>query len=325
MTMDNVLTVENLSTHFNTGAGIAKAVENVSFSVKKGEMLGLIGESGCGKTTVAQSILRLIEYPGKVVSGKVLLNGIDLLQASQRDLENIRWKEISVIPQSAMNALNPAYTVGDQIIESIMIHEDVTRNEALQRACNLLEMVGIDRERWRSYPHEFSGGMKQRVAIAMALSCNPKLVISDESTTGLDVLTQAQVIGLIKKLQHEMQLSIIIISHDLPMVTAICDRIAIMYAGKIIEWGDTEDILNDARHPYARGLLDATPDLANPDKEVISIPGSVPNLINPPQGCRFHPRCANAIDRCKQEIPQFKEVQAGHYVACFLSEVDGNG
>lgn len=325
MTMDNVLTVENLSTHFITGAGIAKAVENVSFSVKKGEMLGLIGESGCGKTTVAQSILRLIEYPGKVVSGKVLLNGIDLLQASQRDLENIRWKEISVIPQSAMNALNPAYTVGDQIIESIMIHEDVTRNEALQRACDLLEMVGIDRERWRSYPHEFSGGMKQRVAIAMALSCNPKLVISDESTTGLDVLTQAQVIGLIKKLQHEMQLSIIIISHDLPMVTAICDRIAIMYAGKIIEWGDTEDILNDARHPYARGLLDATPDLANPDKEVISIPGSVPNLINPPQGCRFHPRCANAIDRCKQEIPQFKEVQAGHYVACFLSEVDGNG
>lgn len=320
--MENVLTVENLSTHFTTEKGTAKAVENVSFSVKKGEMLGLIGESGCGKTTVAQSILRLIEYPGKVVDGKVMLDGKDLVAATERELEDIRWKEISVIPQSAMNALNPVHSVGAQIMESILLHEKVSSKEALRRTKELLDLVGIDGERWKSYPHEFSGGMKQRVAIAMALSCNPKLVISDESTTGLDVLTQAQVIALIKRLQIELNLSVIIISHDLPMVTAICDRIAIMYAGKIIEWADTQDISEDARHPYAKGLLDATPDLANPDKEIISIPGSVPNLINPPQGCRFHPRCQFAMDRCKKEIPELKEVKPGHYAACFLEEVE---
>lgn len=322
MRMENVLTVENLSTHFTTEKGTAKAVENVSFSVKKGEMLGLIGESGCGKTTVAQSILRLIEYPGKVVDGKVMLDGKDLVAATERELEDIRWKEISVIPQSAMNALNPVHSVGAQIMESILLHEKVSSKEALRRTKELLDLVGIDGERWKSYPHEFSGGMKQRVAIAMALSCNPKLVISDESTTGLDVLTQAQVIALIKRLQIELNLSVIIISHDLPMVTAICDRIAIMYAGKIIEWADTQDISEDARHPYAKGLLDATPDLANPDKEIISIPGSVPNLINPPQGCRFHPRCQFAMDRCKKEIPELKEVKPGHYAACFLEEVE---
>lgn len=320
--MENVLTVQNLSTHFTTEKGTAKAVENVSFSVKKGEMMGLIGESGCGKTTVAQSILRLIEYPGKVVDGKVMLDGKDLVAATERELEDIRWKEISVIPQSAMNALNPVHSIGDQIIESILLHESVSRKEALRRTKELLDLVGIDGERWKSYPHEFSGGMKQRVAIAMALSCNPKLVISDESTTGLDVLTQAQVIALIKRLQIELDLSVIIISHDLPMVTAICDRIAIMYAGKIIEWADTQDILGDARHPYARGLLDATPDLADPDKEIISIPGSVPNLINPPEGCRFHPRCKFAMDICKKEIPELKEVKPGHYAACFLEEVE---
>lgn len=318
--MGDILTVEELSTFFTTGKGVAKAVENVSFSVKKGEMLGLIGESGCGKTTIAQSILRLIEYPGKIVSGKVILDGKDLVQASQKELEKWRWKEISVIPQSAMNALNPVYTIGDQIIESILIHENVSRNEAIKRTCDLLEMVGIDRSRWKSFPHEFSGGMKQRVAIAMALSCNPKLVISDESTTGLDVLTQAQVIGLIKKLQKELGLSVILISHDLPMVTAICDRIAIMYAGQIIEWATTKDILDDARHPYSIGLLNATPDLANLQKEVVSIPGNVPNLVNPPQGCRFHPRCIYAMERCKQEIPLLKEVKPGHYSACFLEE-----
>ncbi|MCD8511068.1 MAG: ABC transporter ATP-binding protein [Bacillus sp. (in: Bacteria)] len=298
--MDNILTVENLSTHFKTDKGIAKAVESVSFTLKKGEMLGLIGESGCGKTTVAQSILRLVEDPGRVVEGKVDLDGKDLASVSESELEKIRWKEISVIPQSAMNALNPVYTVGDQIIESILLHENISHKQALARTKELLEVVGIDGERWKSYPHEFSGGMKQRVAIAMALSCNPKLVISDESTTGLDVLTQAQVIALIKELQRNFNLSVILISHDLPMVTAICDRIAIMYAGKIVEWADTQDILQDARHPYAKGLLDATPDLANPDKEVISIPGSVPNLINPPKGCRFHPRCKYAMDICKQ-------------------------
>lgn len=323
--MNTVLSVENLSTYFKTDKGIAKAVENVSFSLNKGEMLGLIGESGCGKTTVAQSILRLIEYPGKVVSGRVLLNGRDLIKASEKELASLRWKEISVIPQSAMNALNPIFSVGDQIMESILLHENVSKREALQRTKTLLELVGIDGERWRSYPHEFSGGMKQRVAIAMALACNPKLVISDESTTGLDVLTQAQVIALIKSLQKKMDLSVILISHDLPMVTAICDKIAIMYAGNIVEWASTEDILKNPRHPYSQALLNASPDLSNPEKEVVSIPGSVPNLVDFPHSCRFHTRCPYAYDKCRQENPEFKEIKNGHYIACFLEEEGNHG
>lgn len=318
--MTAVLTVENLSTFFKTEKGIARAVENVSFSVEEGEMLGLIGESGCGKTTVAQSILRLIEFPGKVVAGSVHLNGRDLLKASDSELNSLRWKDLSVIPQSAMNALNPVYTIGDQIMEAILLHERVSKREALARTKTLLELVGIDGDRWKSYPHEFSGGMKQRVAIAMSLACSPKLVISDESTTGLDVLTQAQVIALIKNLQRKMDLSVILISHDLPMVTAICDKIAIMYAGKIVELASTEDILNDTRHPYSKALLQATPDLSDPDREVISIPGSVPNLVNIPQCCRFHTRCAFAFDRCRKETPEFREVKNGHFSACFLEE-----
>ncbi|MEH7226184.1 ABC transporter ATP-binding protein [Bacillus sp. JJ1566] len=313
-----VLSVENLSTYFKTDKGIAKAVENVSFTVEEGEMLGLIGESGCGKTTVAQSILRLIEYPGKVVSGSAKLNGIDLLKATESELYKLRWKEISVIPQSAMNALNPIYTVGDQIIEAIMLHEDIKKSEAILRAKKMLELVGIDGDRWKSYPHEFSGGMKQRVAIAMALACNPKLVISDESTTGLDVLTQAQVIALIKDLQRKLNTSVIIISHDLPMVTAICDKIAIMYAGNIVEWATTEEIIKNPIHPYSQALLKATPDLAEPDREVVSIPGSVPNLINFSKSCRFHTRCPHAFERCLKESPDLVEVKPGHYSACFL-------
>lgn len=320
--MNTVLSVENLSTFFKTDKGIARAVEDVTFSIEEGEMLGLIGESGCGKTTVAQSILRLIEYPGKVVAGNVFLNGKDLIKATDDELYNLRWKDISVIPQSAMNALNPVYTVGEQITEAILLHEKVSKAEALDRTKTLLELVGIDGARAKSYPHEFSGGMKQRVAIAMALACNPKLVISDESTTGLDVLTQAQVIALIKNLQKKMNLSVILISHDLPMVTAICDKIAIMYAGKLVEWATTDEIVNNPIHPYSKALLNATPDLSDPDREVVSIPGSVPNLVNIPKCCRFHSRCEFAFDRCRQETPEFKEVRPGHFAACFFKEGD---
>jgi peptide/nickel transport system ATP-binding protein len=318
--MNTVLSVENLSTFFKTDKGIARAVEDVTFSIEEGEMLGLIGESGCGKTTVAQSILRLIEYPGKVVAGHVFLNGKDLIKATDDELYNLRWKDISVIPQSAMNALNPVYTVGEQITEAILLHEKVSKAEALDRTKTLLELVGIDGARAKSYPHEFSGGMKQRVAIAMALACNPRLVISDESTTGLDVLTQAQVIALIKNLQKKMNLSVILISHDLQMVTAICDKIAIMYAGKLVEWATTDEIVNNPIHPYSKALLNATPDLSDPDREVVSIPGSVPNLVNIPKCCRFHSRCEFAFDRCRQETPEFKEVRPGHFAACFLKE-----
>ncbi|WLD92019.1 ABC transporter ATP-binding protein [Alkalihalobacillus sp. AL-G] len=320
--METILNVENLTAHYVTEKGEARAVEDVSFTVRKREMLGLIGESGCGKTTVAQSILRLLEYPGKIVSGKAVLDGNDLIQATEKELEKIRWSEISVIPQSAMNALNPIYTIGDQIIESIRTHNSIDKKEAIKRTKELLELVGIDGERWKSYPHEFSGGMKQRVAIAMALSCSPKLIISDESTTGLDVLTQAQIIALLKKLQLELDLSIILISHDLPMVTAVCDRIAIMYAGKITEWADTKDIVYDPNHPYTKGLLDATPDITQPDKKVSSIPGTVPNLIQPPAGCRFYSRCPYAMEKCNTNIPPLIQVKPAHYSACFLAEED---
>jgi peptide/nickel transport system ATP-binding protein len=322
--MNTILSVENLSTFFKTDKGIARAVEDVTFSIEEGEMLGLIGESGCGKTTVAQSILRLIEYPGKVVAGQVFLNGKDLIKATDDELYDLRWKDISVIPQSAMNALNPVYTVGEQITEAILLHEKVSKAEALDRTKTLLELVGIDGARAKCYPHEFSGGMKQRVAIAMALACNPRLVISDESTTGLDVLTQAQVIALIKNLQKKMNLSVILISHDLQMVTAICDKIAIMYAGKLVEWATTDEIVNNPIHPYSKALLNATPDLSDPDREVVSIPGSVPNLVNIPKCCRFHSRCEFAFDRCRQETPEFKEVRPGHFATCFLKE-EGNG
>ena len=320
--MSNILEVKNLTTHYFTAEGPAEAAGDVSFSVRKGEMLGLIGESGCGKSTVASSILRLIEYPGNIVSGEVFLDGKDLVSAKEKELEKIRWKDISVIPQSAMNSLNPVYTIGDQIIESILLHEDVTKKVALERTKSLLELVGIDKDRWKSYPHEFSGGMKQRVAIAMALSCNPKLIISDESTTGLDVLTQAQVMALMKDLQKRLDLSIIMISHDLPLVTSVCDRIAIMYAGKIVEWASTDDIVNDSRHPYSQGLLNATPNLLNPDKEVSSIPGTVPNLVNLPSGCRFKDRCQYAMNRCSEKSPALLDVKKDHHVACFLEEGD---
>lgn len=316
--MDKVLVVENLHTHFLTENGVVEAVEDVSFHLEKGEMLGLIGESGCGKTTVIQSILRLLEYPGKVVGGKAIMNGIDLLHAPMDQIEKLRWKTISVIPQSAMNALNPVMTIGDQIVEAILLHEKVTKGEAIKRTEYLLEIVGIPKQRRKSYPHEFSGGMKQRVAIAMALACQPQIVISDESTTGLDVLTQAQVIAVIKDLQKKMDLSIILISHDLPMVTAICERVAIMYAGKLVEWATTQQLLNNPQHPYSQGLLAATPDINNLDKECKSIPGTVPMLINPPKGCRFQTRCPSVMDKCKEHVPVMRKVQEGHYVSCFL-------
>ncbi|MED4779383.1 ABC transporter ATP-binding protein [Brevibacillus choshinensis] len=316
--MDKVLVVENLHTHFFTENGIVEAVEDVSFHLEKGEMLGLIGESGCGKTTVIQSILRLLEYPGKVVGGKAIMNGIDLLHAPMDQIEKLRWKTISVIPQSAMNALNPVMTIGDQIVEAILLHEKVTKEEAIKRTEYLLEIVGIPKQRRKSYSHEFSGGMKQRVAIAMALACQPQVVISDESTTGLDVLTQAQVIAVIKDLQKKMDLSIILISHDLPMVTAICERVAIMYAGKLVEWATTEQLLNNPQHPYSQGLLAATPDINNLDKVCKSIPGTVPMLINPPKGCRFQTRCPYVMDTCKEQAPVMRKVREGHYVSCFL-------
>jgi oligopeptide/dipeptide ABC transporter ATP-binding protein len=318
--MQKALEVKQLTVHYDTEYGVVEAVNQVSFVLEQGEMLGLIGESGSGKTTVVQSILGLIGSAGRVVEGEAILNGVDLLKASARELEKLRWKTVSVIPQNAMNALNPVMTVGEQIMEAILLHERISRKEALLRACQLLEMVHISKQSIKSFPHEFSGGMKQRVAIAMALACSPQVVISDEATTGLDVLTQAHIVGLIKDLQKTMQLSLIFISHDLPLVSAVCERIAIMYAGHLVELAPAKELISNPMHPYSQGLLQASPDLSNPAKVCRPIPGTVPMLIDPPAGCKFQSRCPQVMERCKKETPSLVEWKQGHWAACYLAD-----
>ncbi|MBS4021767.1 MAG: ABC transporter ATP-binding protein [Dethiobacter sp.] len=317
----SLLEVKELSASFYTKEGRVKAVEQVSFCLEKGEMLGLIGESGCGKSTLGLSLLRLIEKPGRIDAGNIMIDGVDIVQLKQEAMRKVRWKTISMIPQSAMSALNPTAPIGKQILEAIELHmPEIKKQQAIKKVKELLEWVGIDGDRWLHYPHEFSGGMKQRVAIAMALACDPKVVISDEATTGLDVLTQAQVIHLIKRLQAELGLSILVISHDLAMVTAICERIAVMYAGHLVEIGPTQKILCNPLHPYTRGLLSSNISLDS-DGARTSIPGSVPRLINPPPGCHFHPRCSQGKDICKVSIPRLRPVKDNeHQVACFFYE-----
>jgi peptide/nickel transport system ATP-binding protein len=312
-----LLRVENLATHFSTPRGTVKAVDGVSFTVQKGEILGLIGESGCGKSTIGLSLMRLIDHPGKIATGRVTLEETELVGLSPEKMRNIRWKKIAMIPQSAMNALNPVLTIGEQIAEPVRLHMGASKVEATKQARSLLELVGIDPDRWNNYPHEFSGGMRQRVCIAMALACRPQLIISDEATTGLDVMTQAQVVGLIRSLRETMGLSLIFISHDLPLVLDICDRVAIMYAGQIVEIRSTQELRETGgMHPYTRGLMQAFPPLFGPRTRAESIPGTVPSLITPPSGCRFQPRCYCSSDSCCNEMPAVRNVKGGGTVAC---------
>ena len=319
-----MLDVQNLTTYYIIRRGAVKAAENVSFKVQRAEAMGLAGESGCGKTTVALSLLRILPPNGKIMGGKIIFDGEDILSLSEKEMrERIRWKGISLIFQGAMNALNPVYKVGDQIVEAIILHEPrVSPYEAKKRAEKLFELVGIEPSRIESYPHEMSGGMKQRAMIAMALACNPKLLIADEPGTALDVIVQAQVLKLLKELKEKLGISIIMITHDLSMIAEICDSLAIMYAGNIVERGDVVSLFKRPLHPYTQGLIKAFPSLQSEKREMSSIPGSPPNLINPPRGCRFHPRCKFAMDICKRKTPKLKEVSKGHYVACFL--VDGD-
>ncbi|WP_432664539.1 ABC transporter ATP-binding protein [Wukongibacter baidiensis] len=312
------LEVENLQTFYNTKEGQVKAVDGVSFKLMKGEMLGLIGESGCGKSTVALSLLNVIQPPGKVVGGRVKIDDKDLIKLKEKEIMKIRWKDIALIPQSAMNALNPVYKIGKQIKEAILRHENISNKEAIEKTKQLLQSVGIDEKWYDSYPHKLSGGMKQRVIIAMALACDPKVIISDESTTGLDVLIQAQILGLLKNLQRDRGLSIILISHDLLMVTSICERIGIMYAGKLVEIGSTEEIMNNPRHPYTKALLNSQIQLEDYDKKCKPIPGFVPSLVSPPQQCRFYTRCDHCMEECRVSEPYYTEVSENHLVACFL-------
>jgi len=314
-----ILEVKNLTTYFETLQGYVKAAEDVSFTLKSGHTLGLAGESGCGKTTTALTILRLLPPNGKIIKGKIIFEGNDLLKLSEEEFrKTIRWKKISMIFQGAMNALHPTMTVGEQIAEAIMLHEQIKKKEALERAAKLLDLVGVGGERINRYPHEFSGGMKQRAVIAMSLACNPKLVIADEPTTALDVIVQAQVMKVMKELQQKLNLSMIIISHDLSLIAETCSEVAIMYAGRIVELSTARRIFKEPLHPYTQKLIMAFPSILGEKKELSTIPGFPPDLIDPPPGCRFHPRCQYATEKCRKESPLLSQVEEAHYVACHL-------
>lgn len=316
----SVLQLEGVTTHYRTLRGWVRAAENVSFEVGKGEALGLVGESGCGKTTVALSILKILPAGAKIRKGKILFDGNDLVPLNDTEMRKVRWKGVSIVFQGAMNAMNPVFKVGDQIIEAIRLHEpDVTKADAYKRTEALLEMVGVDASRVNNYPHEFSGGMRQRALIAMALACNPKLLIADEPGTALDVIVQSQVLQLMKSLKEKLGLSMVMISHDLSIVAEVCEKIAIMYAGNIVEYGDVESVFKEPLHPYTQGLLGAFPSIKGEKKKLISIPGQPPDLLHPPTGCRFHPRCPYAMEVCKKEVPVLQKQGSGeHTVACYL-------
>ena len=313
-----LLDVRDLHTHFKLSSGWVKAVEGVSFTLEKGESLGLAGESGCGKTTAALSILKLLPENGKIISGDILFDGRNLAKRTEYGMSRIRWKEISIIFQGAMNALNPVREVGKQIAEPIVLHEGISEKQAFVRVRELYDLVGISQKRVLDFPHQLSGGMRQRAMIAMALACNPKLVIGDEPTTALDVMVQAQILDLIARLRSELELSFILISHDLSVMAETCDKGVIMYAGEIVESGTTTDIFHGAAHPYTRQLIKSFPNIHEKREMVSSIPGDPPNLLEPPPGCKFCPRCSARLERCAHEDAALTEVSPGHFVRCHL-------
>ncbi len=315
-----LLDVENLTMHYETLRGNVQAVDDVSFQLHAKEALGLAGESGCGKTSTALTILRLLPWNAKILDGDITLEGESLIKMNDKDFrQDIRWSKISMIFQGAMNALHPTYTIGHQIAEAILKHERVSKEEAWERATKLIELVGMETERVNRYPHELSGGMKQRSITAMALACNPAIVIADEPTTALDVIVQAQVLNVMKELRTRLDISMIVISHDLSLIAETCNRAAIMYGGKIAELGDTEHIYKEPLHPYTEKLINAFPSVIGRKTELASIGGFPPDLLRPPPGCRFHPRCQYAMEICRKKQPPLTEIESRrHVVACHL-------
>ncbi len=314
---DTILDVRNLCVEYSAGRDVVKAVNNVSFSLKKGELLGLVGETGAGKTTTALSIMRLVpDPPGRITCGEILYNGENLLKKSKSAMRKIRGREISMIFQDPMTALNPMYTVGEQIAEVIRLHRKISRGEALKQACRMMEIVGIEGNRHAEYPHQFSGGMKQRIVIAIALACNPSLLIADEPTTALDVTIQAQVLELIERLKGEFNTSLILITHDLGVVAELCQKVAIVYAGSIVEYGSLDQIYNHTCHPYALGLFGAIPNFNESVHRLHPIPGLMPDPTKLPQGCAFAERCSEASEICHFGDIPVNEVANGHFVKC---------
>jgi oligopeptide/dipeptide ABC transporter ATP-binding protein len=321
---DLMLDIQGLKTHFYTEDGVVKAVDGVDLYVKRGETLGIVGESGCGKSVTSLSVMRLISQPGKIVDGKIVFDGDDLLGMTEREMTKIRGNRISMIFQQPTSCLNPVFKIGDQVAEVLNIHQDLGREAGWNRAIELLRMVGIPspERRAHSYPHEISGGQAQRVMIAMALACAPELLIADEPTTALDVTIQAQILDLMRDLKEKTGTSIMLITHDLGVVAEMCERVVVMYAGSVVEEADVKTLFSNPLHPYTQGLIASIPILGQIRERLDVIPGTVPNLLNPPPGCRFEPRCrvceGAARDRCRAEFPPLREVNPGHWVRTWL-------
>ena len=316
-----VLSIQDLQIYFYTYAGVVKAIDGITLDLYKRETLGLVGETGCGKSVTASAILKLVDSPGKIVGGKILFQGEDLLKKSEQEMRKIRGGKIAMIFQDPTTYLNPVYTVGDQIFEVIREHQKLTSKQELRKsAVEALKLVQLqDPERLvERYPHELSTGMRQRVMIAMMLCCHPTLLIADEATTALDVTVQAQILRLIEELKKELDMSLLFITHNLGVIAAICDRVAVMYAGKILELGSKFDVFDNPLHPYTRGLLGAIPRFDQDfEKELLVIPGTLPNLMNPPEGCRFYDRCESKLPKCQSTKPELREIEDGHFVSCF--------
>jgi len=315
-----LLEIRHLKTYFYSDEGVVRAVDDVSLNIGREEVLGVVGESGCGKSTLALSILRLIRPPGKIVGGEIIFDGNDLLKLSEEEMRKIRGAKISMVFQDPTSCLNPVFTVGSQIEEAVILHQKLKGKERLAKVIEMLRKVRIPspEERYKNYPHQFSGGMRQRVMLAIALSCNPDLLIADEPTTNLDVTIQAQVLSLMKDLQQEFKSSILLVTHNMGVIAKMSDRVAVMYAGKIVEVADVIPIFEKPYHPYTEALLRSIPKISKIIERLESIPGVVPSLVNPPPGCRFHPRCRYAKEICKREEPPLIEIEPGHLVACHL-------
>ena len=319
--MSKILEIKDLTIHYVTDSEVVRAVNDISIELEEGESLGLVGETGAGKTTTALGVLGLVPNPpGKVISGEVIYKGQDLLKLSDAEMRKIRGREISMIFQDPMTALNPVLTVGDQIMEVVRLHQKVSKAEAMKRAMEMMEMVGIEGARCGEYPHQFSGGMKQRIVIAIALACNPNLLIADEPTTALDVTIQAQVLDLIDNLKKKFNTSMLLITHDLGVVAEVCDKVAIVYAGRIVEYGTLNHIYNNPHHPYTNGLFGSIPDFSHKAHRLNPIKGLMPDPSNLPEGCAFAESCPHVTDTCRKKQPIAVEVEPGHFVHCLLHE-----
>ncbi len=318
-----LLSIRHLTTEFalqqrGGQKQVGRALEDVSFDVMPSQTVGLVGESGCGKTTVLMSAMRLLPSNGRITNGQVRYKDVDLLALSEREMRAYRWKEMSIVFQGAMNALNPVMKIGDQIQEAILLHDLMGREAAEARVIQLLEMVGIPRGRRDQYPHQYSGGMRQRAMIAMSLACAPDLLFADEPTTALDVMIQAQVLDLLRQIQRTLELAIVLVTHDLGVVAEVCDSVVVMYGGKVAEYGTAEEIYNHPRHPYTQRLLASFPDMNRPNGQLACIPGTPPRLAELPKGCRFGPRCDAKVTACDELDPPLVEPAPQHYVACHL-------